>query len=108
MAADVAVDRLHFTNLYLPELLTGEKAYRSKPCLRMLHVVDAKSLYDSLIQENPQTSGKRLLVSIKSIQDSVEPDAIHWVPTHLMRADALTKLSADLSRAYASGSPCLG
>ena len=32
MAADEAVDRLHFTNLYLTELLTGEKAYRVKPC----------------------------------------------------------------------------
>ena len=66
------------------------------PCRRMLHVVDAKSLYDSWIQENPQTTEKRCLVSIKSIQDSVETEAVHWVPTHLMRADGLTKISAEL------------
>eukprot|EP00439_Symbiodinium_sp_Y106_P037341 s4645_g4.t1 len=96
MAADEAVDRLHYTNLYLTEILTGEKAYKTRPRLRMLHVVDAKSLYDSLVQENPQTTEKRLLVNIKSVQDSVDPEAIHWVPTHLMRADGLTKLSAEL------------
>ena len=96
MAADEAVDRLHYTNLFLTEILTGQLAYKAKPALRMLHAVDAKSLYDSLIQESPQTSEKRILVNIKSVQDSLDASSIHWIPTDLMRADGLTKLSADL------------
>ena len=34
-----------------------------------------------------------------SIQYNVGPEAVHWVPTHLMRrmrADGLTKISAEL------------
>ena len=99
MAADEAVDRLHYTNLFLTEILTGQLAHKAKPSLRMLHAVDAKSLYDSLIQESPQTSEKRTLVSIKSVQDSLDPNSIHWIPTELMRADGLTKLSSDLMSA---------
>ena len=95
MAADEAVDRLHYMNLFLTEILTGRPAHKTKPALRMLHAVDAKSLYDSLIQESPQTSEKRTLVSIKSVQDSLDPDSIHWI----IRADGLTKLSSDLMSA---------
>ena len=50
MAADGGVDRLHYTNLFLTEILTDQPAYRAKPALHMRHTVDATSLYDSLIQ----------------------------------------------------------
>ena len=99
MAADGGVDRLHYTNLFLTEILTDQPAYRAKPALHMRHTVDATSLHDSLIQESSQTSEKRALVSIKSVQDSLDPNSIHWVPTELMRADGLTKLSSDFSSA---------
>ena len=96
MAADEAVDRSSYLNLFLTEVLTGEAAHKATPLLRNLHAVDAKSLYDSIVQENPQTTEKRILNNIRSIQETIDPNGIHWVPTSLMRADGMTKLPTEL------------
>ena len=65
------MDRLLYTNLYFSELLTRErKAYGTKPVLRMLHVV-MRTHYMTPIQENSQTTEKRLWVNIESIHDNI-------------------------------------
>ena len=39
-------------------------------------------------------SEKRSLVNIRSVQETVSPKQVHWVPTNLMHADGLTKLDS--------------
>ena len=95
-AADEGADRLAFSNMSLRELLTGEPAHRAGCKLQNLHAVDAKSLYDCLIQDNPNVADKRSLINIRSVQETVSPKQVHWVPTHLMYADGLTKLDVQL------------
>ena len=91
-AADEGSDRATFANLCLSELFTGEPAFKVHPQFLNLQVTDAKSLYDTVIAENPSVSDKRSLVNIRSVQQSVKPQDFRWVPTSLMLADALTKL----------------
>eukprot|EP00439_Symbiodinium_sp_Y106_P057908 s106_g8.t1 len=91
-AADEGCDRATFANLCLSELFTGEPAFKVHPQFLNLQVTDAKSLYDTVIAENPSVSDKRSLVNIRSVQQSVKPQDFRWVPTFLMLADALTKL----------------
>ena len=95
-AADEGADRSAFSNMSLSELLTGEPAHRAGCKLQSLHAVDAKSLYDCLIQDNPNVADKRSLINIRSVQETVSPKQVHWVPTHLMYADGLTKLDVQL------------
>ena len=96
MAADEAVDRSAYINLFISEILTGTPAHRVHPALRHLHVTDAKSLYDVLESETPNLSDKRSLVNVRAVQEVVKGENVHWVPTHLMRADGLTKMSWQL------------
>ena len=96
MAADEAVDRTYYLNLFLSEVLTGKPAHRTEPLFQHLHATDAKSLYDVLISENPNLADKRSLVNVRAVQEVLSPNHLHWVPTHLMRADGLTKLSLAL------------
>ena len=91
-AADEGSDRATFANLCLSELFTGEPAFKVHPQFLNLQVTDAKSLYDTVIAENPSVSDKRSLVNIRSVRQSVKPQDFRWVPTSLMLADALTKL----------------
>ena len=99
-AMDECVDRCTFCNCFLSELLGGFKAtpeqLKSKGILPQLQVTDCKSLYDSVIADNPATSEKRTMISIRSIQDYISPEQVHWVPTTLMHADVLTKHSVSL------------
>ena len=83
-------------NYMLSELLYNEPAFKVGLRLSSLLVTDAKSLYDCVVAENPNLSDKRSLVNIRSIQETVTPQQIHWVPTELMRADAVTKLDSTL------------
>ena len=96
MAADEAVDRSAYLNLFISEILTGCPAHRVQPVLRHLHVTDAKSLYDVLESETPNLTDKRSLVNIRAVQEVVKGENVHWVPTHLMKADGLTKMSLQL------------
>ena len=36
------------------------------------------------------------MISIRSIQDFISPQQVHWVPSELMHADVLTKHSVTL------------
>ena len=46
------------------------------------------------------TSEKRTTVTIRSIQDYINDEQCHWVPTGLMHADALTKEDQNLRRSF--------
>ena len=96
MVADEAVDRSAYLNLFISEVITGVPAHRVQPALRHLHVTDAKSLYDVLESETPNLADKRSLVNVRAVQEVVKGENVHWVPTHLMRADGLTKISVQL------------
>ena len=95
-AADEGADRMAFANLSLSELLYGEPTHKVGCKLNHLQVTDAKSLYDCVVAENPSVSDERSLINIQSVQEIVSPKQFHWVPTTLMRADALTKLDSRL------------
>ena len=95
-ASDEGADRAAMANYMLTELLYDEPAFKVGLRLSSLLVTDAKSLYDCVVAENPNLSDKRSLVNIRSIQETVTPQQIHWAPTELMRADALTKLDSAL------------
>ena len=95
-AADEACDRACFVNYVLSELLFNVPAYRGNMSLNMLQCTDAKSLYDCLVAENPSLTDRRSMVQIRSVQQSMGPKQIHWIPTGIMHADPLTKLDAKL------------
>ena len=86
MAADEAVDRTYYLNLFLSETLTGTPAHRVEPVFQHLRTTDAKSLYDVLISESPNLTEKRSLVNVRAVQEVLFPNQLHWIPTHLMRA----------------------
>ena len=65
-AADEGRDRASFVNYFLTELLHGIPSYEGRAMLSSMLCVDAKSLYDCLIQENPSVSEKRLMVELRS------------------------------------------
>ena len=98
-AADEAADRACFVNYFLTELLYQIPAYKGKMEMPMKQATDAKSLFDCLVAENPVTLEKRSMVSIRSVQQSMTPKEIHWIPTHIMHADGLTKIDPKLQQA---------
>ena len=99
-AADESCDRGSFLNMFISEIVFNVPAHRVGPRLRHLHVVDAKSLYDCAVQENPNLADKRSLVNIRAIQEVVPASNLHWVPTHLQYADGLTKVSKELRSTF--------
>ena len=86
-AADEACDRTTFLNMFLSELLYDTRAHKVGARLLHLHCTETKSLYDSAVQENPNMSDKRSLVSVRAIQEVVPARILHWVPTQLQFAD---------------------
>ena len=96
-AADEGADRASFANLCLSELFTGQHALKAPPVFPNVQVTDAKSLYDTVVAENPRVSDKRSLINIRSVQQCVKPEDFRWVPTNLMAADGLTKLDWKLT-----------
>ena len=95
-AADEACDRACYVNYFLSEILHGIPAFKGNMFLNMVQCTDAKSLYDVLVAENPSVSDRRSMVQIRSVQQSMSPKQIHWVPTFLMHADPLTKVDTKL------------
>ena len=81
-AADEGADRAAFSNMSLRELLFGKPAHQVGCKLRNLHAVDAKSLYDCLIQDNPNVADKRSLINIRSVQETVSTQmgSPSWIP----------------------------
>ena len=96
VAADSATDRVAFTSLSLAEFINGVPAHKQSSPLKTLLVVDAKSLYDSIVKENVSLTDKHSMVNIRSIQEEITPRTVHWIPTTLMAADGLTKASKPL------------
>ena len=80
ISADEGADRASFINLFLTEIFTRKPAYRGSMEMSMVHAVDAKSLYDSLVAENPSLSEKRSMINVRSVQQILSPNQIHWVP----------------------------
>ena len=101
-AADEGADRALFANLCLSEILLGEPAVKGAARFANVQVSDAKSLYDTVVAENPSVSDKRSLINIRSIQQSVRPKDFRWVPTEYMIADGLTKLDWKLTESLSS------
>eukprot|EP00439_Symbiodinium_sp_Y106_P083391 s216_g23.t1 len=81
----------------LGEIVFGESALKGTTRFDNIQVSDAKSLYDTVVAENPSVSDKRSLINIRSIQQSVKPKDFRWVPTEHMVADGLTKLDWKLT-----------
>ena len=96
IAADEGADRSSFVNFFLTEVFTLKPSYKGNMTLQMVRIVDAKSLYDSLVAENPSLSEKRSLINVRSVQQVLAPNQIHWVPTGLMHADNLPKYDVKL------------
>ena len=94
-AADDAIDRGVYVNQCLCELIFGAKAspLSNPQYLRHLHATDCKSLFDATIAANFQTEEKRVGLTIRSIQETVAPTDMRWVPTGAMHADGLTKVA---------------
>ena len=99
-AADEGCDRGCYLNRFISQLLYNIPAHRCQEYLHHLHVTDAKSLYDCVVSESPNVSDKRSLVNIRAIQEVVDGQRIHWVPTSLQWADGLTKSSPDLRATF--------
>eukprot|EP00439_Symbiodinium_sp_Y106_P040403 s4486_g4.t4 len=68
-AADEGADRAA-ANMCLSELLYNEPAYKVGCKLNGKHGVDAKSLYDCIVSENPNVNDKRSPVNIRSVQQT--------------------------------------
>ena len=96
VSADTAVDRIAHLQYMLGELVYGVPAHRVGQRLQTILATDCKSLFDCVSSPNPNLDDKRSLVNVRSIQEFVNARNIHWVPTELMRADGLTKVSKDL------------
>ena len=82
--------------MMLSELLYYEKAHKIGCKLDNLQATDSKSLYGAVVAVNPNLTDKRSLVNVRAIQEVITPQQTRWVPTNLMHADGLTKLSATL------------
>ena len=95
-SADEGADRGSFVNYFLTEVFFRIPAFKGQMKLNMKQATDAKSLFDCLVAENPVTSEKRSMIAIRSVQQSIGPKDIHWVPTGIMHADGLTKLDSRL------------
>eukprot|EP00435_Cladocopium_sp_Y103_P039269 s577_g10.t1 len=95
-AADTSVGRSSFCNLMLSEILQRIPSFKITSPLRMIQVTDCKSLYDSIVAENPNVDDKRTIISVRSIQQYITRENTHWIPTQLMWADGLTKYSIKL------------
>ena len=99
-AADEGCDRGCYLNRFMSQLLYNIPAHRCQKYLHHLHVTNAKSLYDCVVSKSPNVSDKRSLVNIRPIQEVVDGQRIHWVPTSLQWADRLTKSSPDLGATF--------
>ena len=101
-AADEAADRSYYLNLFLGEFLYDIPAHKVSRRLSSCHAVDARSLFDAVISENPNLADKRTLVAVRSIQDTISSNEIRWCPTTYQWADGLTKVCDKLRQTFRS------
>ncbi|CAE7209411.1 unnamed protein product [Symbiodinium sp. CCMP2592] len=99
-AADEGCDRAVYVSLFLGELLYNVPAHKVGQRFLQLSATDAKSLYDCVVSDSPNLSDKRSLVNVRAIQEVVSGNRFHWIPTDLMWADGLTKISHDLQASF--------
>ena len=94
-AMDECTDRCVYANHFITHLLWPDAA---KDAAKMMHrqATDCRSLYDAVISPSPALTEKRTIISVRSIQDFLSEQQVHWVPTTAMWADALTKVDAEL------------
>ena len=101
-AADMSVDRATFINVMISEIIQNRRSFEIEKALHMIHITDCKSLYDCICSPSPNTTEKRTIIDIKSLQQYVNRDTEHWVPTQYMYADCLTKISKQLMMSFQS------
>eukprot|EP00435_Cladocopium_sp_Y103_P068491 s386_g31.t1 len=99
-AADDAIDRAALVNSMLTELFTGESVLKTGPKLKHVHATDCRSLFGSVIASNPSTEEKRVLLTIRAVQEAIDTKLFRWIPTTQMVADVLTKDSEPLRWAF--------
>ncbi|CAK9054043.1 unnamed protein product [Durusdinium trenchii] len=91
VAADEGTDRGCHVNACLSELLYLQPAHKLGCRMPQKQISESKSLYDCVVSENPSVSDRRSLLQIRSVQQSIAPAGMRWVPTEKMHADGLTK-----------------
>ncbi len=97
---DAAADHSYFIAHMLGEMFFNIKPSSIvRPVIEVHMVTDCKSLYDCLLRWSPSIQDKRTLIELASIRELISQNGIRWLPTYLMRADALTKYEKGLSRA---------
>ena len=101
-AADMSVDRGTFINFMLSEIIQNCRSFEIEKALHMIHITDCKSLYDCICSSSPNTTEKRTIIDIRSLQQYVNRETEHWVPTQYMYADCLTKVSKQLLTSFQS------
>lgn len=99
-AADECADRLSYVNHFVSELLYGKPAHKVGCRLSVMQAVDAKSLFDAIMSENPNLTDKRTLVNIRAIQETISNKEIRWVPTRFQFSDGLTKIDERLMETF--------
>ena len=77
-------------NAFISELV--HQVLRVGNRLSYIQCINAKSLYDCIINESPSVADKRTLVSIRAIQEFMDTSQVYWVPTRFQFADGLTKM----------------
>eukprot|EP00971_Amphidinium_carterae_P350074 6491366-Amphidinium_carterae.1 len=111
IAADAAVDHAQWYSAFMGCLLAGSHPRDSTKYLPWIICTDSRSLHDAILQSNPSTAEKRILVDLAAIREAVHeaacvhdwlPKKMIWLPTAYMRADALTKLDRALQARFQS------
>ncbi len=80
-AAGEASDRVAYINIFLSEFMCGTPAHKSGLRMDYLQDTDAKSLFDSIISENPSLLEKSASVNIRAMQETITASQMRWVPT---------------------------
>ena len=99
-AADDAIDRASLAIAMLTEIITGDPILKTGPLLKHAHATDCRSLYDAVISANPNTEEKRILLTVRAIQEAIHVKLFRWSPAGYMIADVLTKELEQLRWAF--------
>ena len=94
-----AQDHLEFAKVLFQQMLGRCSGRNWQAALSMMPgylVMDAKSLYDSLIKPGSLPKERRVALDVAAIREALEKetDFARWTPTRHMLADALTKSMA--------------
>ena len=101
IGADSCADTIQFFSAFIGMLIHGSSLRDVTHYLGWACATDCKSLHDSLSQDNPSTTEKRVLIDLAAIREAPSevhenhrecPDKLLWVPSDWQLADPLTKL----------------